>query len=411
MEMIRRAARVGPSESRTTALAWTLWALAAALALLGFGLLLLDWGRPFGSSFAFRGFSGVVALTLASMGVVLASRRPENPIGWWFLAAGLLEGFLCAAAEYAAGALFAGRPWPAGLGVAWLQTWLWLPAVASATVYPVLLYPTGRLRGPRWRWVTRAATIGITLAAVGLAVAPGKIVNISAVHNPFAVHAGWDTLLLGSGFVLFVAALVLAASSLVLRSRGGSAVERLQIKWLAYAVCVVGVVAPPAIVSSGYDLLPAAASKGLADAMVIAVLGIPISIGVAILRYRLYDIDRIISRTLAYLCVTALLAGVYAAAVTVTTRVLPFSTPLAVAAATLLAVALFSPLRRQAQRTVDRRFNRSRYDAEATVAAFASRLRAQVELDSVRADLLATVAGATQPSHISVWLRGAQRPT
>ena len=198
---------------------------------------------------------------------------------------------------------------------------------------------------------------------------------------------------------------VLAAWSLFSRSRRGSPVERLQIKWLAYSGCLVALTLVASVILSSILSLTAGVAARVAEgAMMIAVLSMPVAVAVAILKYRLYDIDRIISRTLAYAIVTGLLVGVYAGLVLLATRVLTFHSTVAVAASTLAAAALFNPLRRRVQRMVDRRFNRARYDTDQTVAAFAARLKDTTDLDSVRDGLATVVDHALEPAHISVWI-------
>jgi hypothetical protein len=205
-----------------------------------------------------------------------------------------------------------------------------------------------------------------------------------------------------AGLASLVCCVVLAAWSLIVRSRRGTDVTRLQIKWLAYSGCLVALALMPAAALSLTPGWPARVASGAVSA---AVLTMPAAVAVAVLRYRLYDIDRIISRTLAYAIITGVLAGVYAALVLLATSVLGIRTPVAVAAATLAAAALFAPVRRRVQREVDRRFNRARYDADQTVAAFAARLKDAVDLDAVRADLAGVVQAALEPAHVWVWPR------
>ena len=184
------------------------------------------------------------------------------------------------------------------------------------------------------------------------------------------------------------------------RGGGGGRTERQQIKWLAWSGCLVAVALVPAVALS---LTPGTAARVASGAVFAAVLAMPAAVAVAVLRYRLYDIDRVISRTLAYAIITGVLAGVYAGLVLLATGVFGLRTPVAVAAATLAAAALFSPVRRRVRQRVDRRFNRARYDGEATVAAFAARLKDAVDLDAVRGDLASVVQAALEPAHISIW--------
>jgi hypothetical protein len=210
---------------------------------------------------------------------------------------------------------------------------------------------------------------------------------------------------IGFGLVGLLGCVVLAAWSLFSRSRRGSSVERLQIKWLAYSGCLVALTLVAAtILSSILSLSAGIAARVAEGALMAAVLTMPVAVAVAVLRYRLYDIDRIISRTLAYAIVTGLLVGLYAGMVLLATQVFRFHSTVAVAAATLAAAALFNPLRRWVQLRVDRRFNRARYDAGQVVAGFAARLKDTVDLDSVRGDLAGVVHQALEPAHMSVWI-------
>jgi hypothetical protein len=285
----------------------------------------------------------------------------------------------------------------------WVQLWIWVPFITLITVYLFLLFPGGRLPGPRWRLVGWMAGGFAVIAVAGLAFAPGSDrPNLPALRNPFGVAPGavpLDAAVAGLAGLLGCA--VLAAWSLFGRARRGTAVERQQIKWLAYSGCLVALALVPA---TALSLTPGTAARIAAGAVFAAALTMPVAVAVAVLRYRLYDIDRIISRTLAYAIVTGLLLGVYAGVVLLATRVLSFHTPVAVAASTLAAAALFTPVRSRVQRAVDRRFNRARYDADTTVAAFAARLQDAVDLDAVQDDLAGVVHQALEPAHVSVWL-------
>jgi len=282
----------------------------------------------------------------------------------------------------------------------------------------VFLFPTGKLPSRRWRPVAAAGFLLTGLSTIGLVLRP-RLVQLPGpggisltFQNPLGVARLPPVLrvvLIGttSGVsVVFVAFLAVAFVSLAVRYRAGGQLLRQQVKWLALAAVafVICMAIALLLTGAGPSWLP-----GIAYTLVsvIVLFGIPAAMTVAILRHRLYDIDRIISRTLEYAIVTGLLVGVYAGLVLLATQALPvsLSTPVAVAAATLAAAALFSPLRRRVQRIVDRRFNRARYDAESTVAAFAARLKDTVDLDSVRDDLAGVVHQALEPAHVSVWIR------
>ena len=286
----------------------------------------------------------------------------------------------------------------------WLG-WIWLLGLGLC-VFVVLLFPSGQLPSRRWRPVAWAAAAGLAGWVLGNAFAPTIISADTAMPNPVGAPgpAGKIFAVMAFGGVLLIAATGLAAiGSLAFRYRRARTAERAQLKWLVYAGVLI-VAAVLAELVAERIIGPGAAANNLQNALGSgAVALVPVAIGVAVLRYRLYDIDRVISRTLAYAIVTGLLAGIYAGLVLLATEVLRFSSPVAVAAATLTAAALFSPVRRRVQRRVDRRFNRARYDAETTVAAFAARLKDAVDLDTVRDDLAQVVHTALQPAHVSVW--------
>jgi hypothetical protein len=337
----------------------------------------------------------VVNLTVPVWGFVLASRRPENRIGWLFLVAGLALGLSCFSGSYAVHALVADPgSLPAGRVFAWLVNWIWVIQTA-ALAFLFLLFPTGRLRSRRWR--PAAWFVGGALTLIGAA---GVVSATRFWAHPFALAGsaspgGLTAFIYLMTAVLSSAALLVSVAALVVRFARSAGEERLQLKWCAWAALVLAVVFVATIWlnSALVNILQSLAFVCLYTA-----------IAVAVLKYRLYDIDRIISRTLAYAIVTGLLVGLYAGLVLLATRVLSFHSTVAVAAATLAAAALFSPLRRRVQQVVDRRFNRARYDADRTVAAFAARLKDEVGLDTIQRDLAGTVHQALEPAHVSVWI-------
>jgi hypothetical protein len=384
-----------------------LWAATLVVAAAGLALLIWDWSTPVPKgSFGVRGFSGLWAVGFGSMGALLTWRRPGHLVGWIFAAAGLVAAVQFATFEYALAAIVGHRGLPGGEYVGWVQLWIWVPLIALITVYLFLLFPDGRLPGPGWRLVSWLAGGFVVLEVAGDALTRGAVASLPVVRNPFGVSPAWVPLAaIGSGLVGLLGCVVLAAWSLFSRSRRGPSVERLQIKWLAYSGCLVALtLVSSTIVSEILPLSAGIAGRLIEGAMMIAVLTMPAAVAVAVLKYRLYDIDRIISRTLAYAIVTGLLVGLYAGLVLLATQVLRFQGSVAVAAATLAAAAVFNPLRRRVQLSVDRRFNRARYDAEQTIAAFAARLKDIVDLNSVQADLVAVVDQALEPAHVSVWI-------
>jgi hypothetical protein len=299
------------------------------------------------------------------------------------------------------------------VGVFLGPTWVWLFVTLPLVI---LLFPDGRLPSPRWRpvlwgYLAVAACWPVSIDAVTVgAVAAGDIHlvpggDLRAVDDP-AGSSAW----LGSveAVILPVLAafwLVFVASQ-VLSWRRADGERRQQLKWLmsGAAVCMAALAVSAVVGTLGPQGSPPPAIQAVLNVVTIGIAALPVSIGVAILRYRLYDIDRIISRTLAYAIVTGLLVGVYAGLVLLATEVFLFHSTVAVAAATLAAAALFNPLRRRVQRVVDRRFNRARYDADRMVAGFATRLKDIVNLDSVRDDLAGVVHQALEPAHVSVWI-------
>jgi hypothetical protein len=300
-----------------------------------------------------------------------------------------------------------------GLPLGWVAVLLqpgWAPAIALFGL-TVLLFPDGRLPSPRWRWALWAylavaalwiaGTVVISVWAIaGHHVQVDSGGNLLAIDHPSGWAAWWGAVQ-GLFFPVLGACWLASVAGQVVSYRRSSGDRREQLKWLigGSAIAVVGGLVGVPFSNSPDQVLSIVGNIGL-----VAVLALPLSMGVAILKYRLYDIDRILSRTVAYAIITGLLVGVYAGLVLLATRVLPLSSPVAVAGSTLVAVALFTPLRRRVQRAVDRRFNRARYDADRTVAMFAARLQDAVDLDSVRADLVATMSDSLQPTHVSVWL-------
>jgi len=349
-----------------------------------------------------------IAVVYAAVGFVVARRQPGNPIGWilitfimLFLLSGVSGGY--AALYYR----FGHHDLPLA-PVAVLLTPLWAPALLLFPVV-ILLFPDGRLTARRWRWVLRAYVVAGVLASAAVFApavtavarhdvridAAGNLVSTSQPHGGALAAAG--ALVLG---LILVIVLSFVAHQ-VLSWRRATGQRRQQLKWLATGAAVTLAVLAVSLGTSSASIVGEILGIGLA--------ALPVGIGVGILKYRLYEIDRIISRTLAYAIVTGLLVGVYAGLVLLATQVLRFHSSVAVAVSTLAAAALFNPLRRRVQRAVDRRFNRARYDADQTVTAFAARLKDAVDLDSVRDDLAAVVEKALEPAHLSVWIRAAER--
>ena len=338
------------------------------------------------------------------VGTLLAARRPRNPIGWMLLAFYLLA--QNPAGDYAIidYRLHHGHLPLGSVAVVVLVSWpVWLVLIAVL----LWVFPDGRLPRGRWRrvavvLVAAGALLAVAATAGGAAAVAGHTVRVNASGNLVSNATGAAGLAQGAVAVGVLASLLIWLAVQVPRYRRSAGERRQQFKWLytGAAIFVVSVISAVQVTggSSGLDL---AVNDAIAPAG-FAVL--PLCVGVAVLKYRLYDIDRIISRVISYAIITAVLAGVFAGLALLATVVLPFKTPVAVAAATLVAAALFNPLRRRVQHAVDRRFNRARYNADLTVAAFASGLKDAADLDSVRVDLAAVVQKALEPAHMSLWM-------
>ncbi len=347
----------------------------------------------------------------AVVGFVVARRKPRNPLGWIMLAT---AGFFALSEDASFYVVAAYRLRHGGLPLGWLALLVqpgWAPAIVLLGL-TILLFPDGRLPSARWRWVLWAylgvavlwisGTVILTVGAIAAhrtGVDSGG--NLLIFDHPTGSAAWWGVVN-GVFFPLLAAGWLASLAAQVISYRRASGERRLQLKWLMSGTAVAGVGLASA---AGLTDSKAVVIQVLAAVAFVAVLAIPVSMGVAILKYRLYDIDRIISRTLAYAIVTGLLVGVYAGLVLLATQVFGFHAPVAVAAATLMAAALFNPVRRRVQHAVDRRFNRARYDADRAVATFAAGLKDAVDIDTVRADLLSVVSSSLEPTHASVWIR------
>jgi hypothetical protein len=384
---------------------WVVWSmLAVFLASYGIGIpLSAARGHGLQDSTFLLAFAAFMAV-----GVVIVAHRPSNAIGWIFSAIGLLTATGWLATEYAARANL-GRPdaLPGAVLAAWYTSWFWYPTLALVLVFPLLLFPTGRLPSARWRPVAvaaAAATVGIT--ALWALKPTLQDEEHYTVRNPIGL--AWvpqdpDQTAVGAVlYGLLLISMVAAGLSLVLRFRRSHGVERQQLKWFTYA----GALLILSLLASDY-LLPESSNLDVLAGLIIAL--VPVAAGIAILRYRLYDIDRLINRTLVYGALTAVLGAVYAAVVLVLGQRFggggaePPSW--AVAGATLAVAALFQPARRRIQAVVDRRFARRKYDAAKTVEAFSARLREEIDLDTLSAELLAVVNQTMQPTRVSLWLR------
>jgi hypothetical protein len=353
-----------------------------------------------------------VTAPFAVVGLVLAWRRPANPVGWIMLG-GAFFFALSEDASYYTVADYGLRHGDLPLGgVALFAQPGWAPGIVLLGLL-ILVFPDGRLPSSRWRWLVGAyATVAALWIAGTVVITAGALIDhrtqVDSGGNLLLLRgsdpaAGWWNVVQLVFFPLLAACWLASLAGQAVSYRRSSGERRQQLKWLLAGTAVVLAGAPLSI------LLSLLRSPSWVGILVLAgFVALPVSIGVAVLKYRLFDIDRIISRTLAYAIVTGLLVGLYAGLVLLATRVLSLHSTVAVAAATLAAAALFNPVRKRVQLRVDRRFNRARYDAEQTVAAFAARLKDQVELASVRDDLAGVIQQALEPAHISVWV--SRRP-
>jgi hypothetical protein len=383
-------------------LALALTAASVALAIGAIVCLALSWGAPLPDSWGFRGDVIIHAVGFTAVGAVVALRRPANAIGWLLLSAGFISALGAFGLQYGVYAIM-GRaaPLPGGLFGAWLGSWIWVLFVTGIVPFVLLLFPDGRLLSPRWQWLGWVDVFAILVTAAFMAFNPGRLQLAAYANNPFTpLPTSLVTPLGALGIALAFPVMGGSCWSLVLRFRRSAGIEREQIKWLAFSA------APLAVAGLASAVLPDKIGQVL---FVFLLLSVPIAVGLAVLRYRLYDINVLINRTLVYGTLSAALIATYVAAVILVGAVLrPFTagSELAVAVSTLATLALVQPLRRRIQDAVNRRFYRSRYDAVRTLDTFSARLRDEVDLDAVRADLIEAVQRTVQPTHASVWLRG-----
>jgi hypothetical protein len=422
--------------------AWSLGLLSVALIVASAVLLVLNrptqvvegagvWGTA-NAPFIFL----VIALDFTLVGALVVSRRPGKPIGWISLAAGLDLALSGLASEYAIYALVSQPGALPGAGVAaWLREWLWVPFVGLIGTFLVLLFPDGHLPSSRWRIVAGLAVVAMVFSSLSKAFLPGELEETPgiAIANPFGIEEASELLvLLGTiGFVLLPLCFVASAASMIVRFRRSRGIERQQLKWFVGAAALLAVTFAATSVAwlvlgflSGQSApflagqsTPLLALKVAQDITIISFAGLPIAAGIAILRYRLYDIDILINRTLVYGFLTASLALVYFGGVAATEASFRALTgqvqqpQLAIVVSTLVIAALFNPLRGSIQGFIDRHFYRSKYDARNTLEAFSAKLRDETDLDALRIDLVGVVRETMQPAHVSLWLRPPHDPT
>jgi hypothetical protein len=391
--------------SRRTAawVAWSIW--GSTLVTMALAFLLASLNVPTSSAVVTACLSTVI-LAFSTVGALVASRRPENPIGWLFCGGAFIWGFGELTLEYGVYALVtAPGVLPAGIWAAWFGTWARGIGWFFIVVFLLLLFPTGRLPSPRWRLVLWAAVGYVGFFTLVNWLSPvSQDFRLSSVHNPLGFDLEIMNLLGGVLYLTLPLLLVACGAAVIVRFRRSRGDERQQIKWFAYAVAVM-----VALFTLGHSL-------GLTQIVSVAPLvfaipltGLPITAGIAILKYRLYDIDLVINRTLVYGSLTATLALVYIGSVVGLQGVFRVLTgqesTLAVVASTLAIAALFNPLRHRIQSLIDRRFYRSKYDAAKALETFSVKLRDGTDLETLNREMVAVVRETMQPAHISLWLR------
>ena len=416
------------SARATSWLAWCLWLLCVSL--ISFALLfhfLATPTTPTHTPPALPAFLRALSLAFPTVGALVASRRPENPIGWIFCGTGLLYGVQAFASGYADYARLGHTgSLPGEELMDWISGWIGVPVLPLAGVLLVLLFPNGKLLSRKWQPVVWIAACGSAMLALGAALDPGSLLFQPTFDNPLGfggdigklgpsasrpadpkINAGGIVeILVRVGFFFVLVSWLFAVAAMITRMDQARGAERQQLKWFVYTVVLLVVGFLAALLGFGQHSV--AWNLGIA-----AFNFLPIAAGIAILRYRLYDIDVVINRTLVYGVLTAALALVYVASIVLLQGLFRALTggnsQLAVVASTLAIAALFVPLRRRVQAFIDRRFYRRKYDIATTLQAFNVRLRNDVDLDSVADDLVEVVNETMQPAHVSLWLRPPER--
>src|ERR671911_768358 len=427
MEAARERGRGDGGARAAFLLAWSLAGLSVAMFVASVPLLVLARSAQIPSSWEANLtvgdlLGGVIFLIFPLVGALIASRRPRNAIGWILLAEGLLWMFLGMTDYY--GLYGVARPGsvPFPVGVAAVNNFMWVPAVGLMGTYVFLLFPDGRLPSGRWRPLAWLSGVVILLVSILVGLTPGPLQNLGGVQNPFRLE-GYPWVETTAYLVLPLLPLCMVASvlSLVLRYRRSRGEQRQQIKWIAFAASVVGFLYLIAMVFA--FVFPSGGWFQAGSPLWLDLLGyvalcsftlVPIAVGFAVLRYRLYEIDIIINRTLVYGSLTISLALVYVGLVVSLQydfRALAGGdSQLVIVASTLAIAALFNPLRRRNQSFIDRRFYRRKYDARKTLEEFSSKLRDETDLNALHADILAVVRETMQPEHVSFWLRPGTAP-
>ena len=403
-------------------LAWSLAALCVAVFVGSVPLFVLARSAEVPSSWnADLTTGGLLGsgffLVFPLVGALIASRRPENPIGWLCLADGFLWITTSMLDDYSVYGMASPGSLPFPLGAAGINNWLWVPQVGLLATYVFLLFPEGRLPSRRWRPLAWLCGVVIVSGSVGAMLSPGSLDMPRGIRNPFGLEAApWVTTVAYAILPLLPLCMLASALSLVLRYRRSKGDVRQQIKWIAFAASLVAITYLIAMVASFIHPSEAWLTAGpvlwlnlLTIAALLSFVTIPIAVGFAVLRYRLYDIDILINRTLVYGSLTAMLVALYFGGIVVLQRVFVILTgqrsTIAVVVSTLLIAALFNPLRRRIQSFIDRRFYRRKYDARKTLESFSVKLRDETDLEALNNELLGVVRETMAPAHVSLWLR------
>jgi uncharacterized membrane protein YhdT len=398
----------GVSRHTSVWLAWALCALSLVLTALSLLLLILNLSYPNAHLYEPWLDNTLTAISYAPVGALIASRHPENPVGWLLCLYGFVISLSYFSAEYAIYALLA-QPdsLPAGEAMAWVFSWM-LPLVIGFSTLSYLLFPTGRLPSRRWRWAVWLTVAFIVVGVLLGAFSSGPLSDLGPIQNPLGIVSLAD-IYSAILYTTFSVLLVAVISSVFVRLRRAGGVEHQQIKWFAYAVAANAIAVVVAYVIPGLIETPLWFERVGFALNNIVIPAIPIAIGIAILRYRLYDIDIIINRTLVYGTLTVLLAGLYEGSIVLLQEAFRTLTGqqsgLAIVGSTLLIAALFTPFRRRIQRFIDRRFYRMKYDARKTLEDFSVKLRDETDLEALNDDLVGVVRETMQPAHVSLWLR------
>jgi hypothetical protein len=392
-------------------LAWSLWAGAMVLAAFGGLLLILNWGTPVPPSWGFRGFPVLFALAFSTVGALIASHRPQHRIGWLFCAFGFACGIQAFTAEYAIFAVLT-RPdiSSGGQFAAWLANWIWIPDAGLITIFLPLWFPTGSLLSPHWRPVAWLAAVAIGVWTVAVAFMPGPIDNFAFITNPFGIERGGEFLLLAqvSGALFFLTSMGASVISLIIRFRRSRLTERQQIKWLAYAATFVAL----ALALSIFPPPATIVDRVISILVIVAFVMIPIAVGIAILRYRLYDIDILIARTLVYVPLTMILAAMFSIAQQVLKQFFTTfwgeQTAVSTVLTTLIIVALFEPLKKRIERLVEK-YTKKIPDPAHTVKVFRDKIQSRVlrvNTETITEELLEEVVLGFGATSGAVYLDG-----